>query len=65
MQFSYVTVYLFTVYNPVIWSIFTNVCKYLHNFRTFLSPYKETLYPLAVILHSLHPSTPPLALSIH
>lgn len=35
MQFSYGTVCLFTVYNPVVWGIFTNVCKHVHNFRTF------------------------------
>ena len=58
MQVSYGTVYLITVYNPV-WGIFTNVRKHLHNFRTFLPPHKETLYPLAVLLHSLHPSTLP------
>lgn len=36
------------MYNSVVFTMFTELCNYHHNFRTFSSPRKEMLYLLVV-----------------
>ena len=59
LSFENHKIYLFKAYGSVSFSIFTKLCNHHHDFRTFLSPHKETPYPLVVaplFLLSLVPS---------
>lgn len=51
LRYNSHTVYLFKVYNPMFFGMFTELCNKI-NFGTFLSPHSETLY---LLVHSLFP----------
>lgn len=46
------------MYNSVIFNIFKDKYNHHSNFRTFLSPQKETVYLFTIPPLSLHPAQP-------
>ena len=57
ISFTYHSLHPFKVYNPMVFSIFTNMCNLITvNFRTFPSLHKEISFPSVTIYQLLHPS---------
>ena len=54
---SYIIIFIW-VCSLMFFSIFTELCKHHHNFKTFLSPSKEAQYPLALIPTFPNPPSP-------